>query len=90
MATIVTYAFDKRRWNEKETNLDSDANLENLLDMYGTNNSLELNATQIVNEFFHDEDEDYIDWEKLESRGANVGVRCHKFLKRFSISIQSS
>ena len=26
--------------------------------MYGTNSSLELDATQLINEFFHDDDED--------------------------------
>ena len=59
MAALVTYAFDKRRWDPVNTNLEYDK-YEALLDIYGTNNSLELNATQIVNEFFHDKDEDLI------------------------------
>ena len=29
-------------------------------EMYGTNSSLELDATQLINEFFHDDDEDLI------------------------------
>ena len=59
MAALVTYAFDKRRWDPVNTNLKFD-DYEKLIDIYGTNNSLELNATQIVNEFFHDKDEDFI------------------------------
>lgn len=55
----MTYAFDKRRWDPVNTNLKFD-DYEKLIDIYGTNNSLELNATQIVNEFFHDKDEDFI------------------------------
>ena len=59
MAALVTYAFDKRRWDPVNTNLEFD-DYEKLINIYGTNNSLELNATQIVNEFFHDKDEDFI------------------------------
>ena len=60
MAAIVTYAFDKRRWNDDgKSNVGSD-DFDMMMDLYNTNNSLELTSEQLINEFFHDEDEDYI------------------------------
>lgn len=77
VAAVITYAHDKRRFNLIKTSLVYDGYDGTFLDLYKHNDLAQLSAPEIVKEFFHDTDIDYMAW--TETNTADDGTKVNEW-----------